>query len=225
MQEYNVIKTELTQKGIIVHKIAEGDELKTVHYSAVRCGLSWPSTEASGFYVILAEEYVDQTRFEGQKRPRGKLRFLKEREHPSVFLDKLFVNLTDDCALFHCGTVYSDLDVTREKDAEFYREWTYEKKIIHGKALEEAPYFDNFALGLSLIRRWVSDGLLELPEDSITRKQLKNITKADVDTLPPARVHAINALRFVVAAYHKYPPGPFMPYTPTRKKRPRTSTW
>jgi len=226
MGTYQIVKAETEKNGLIAHTLdMGGGKLETVRYTAVRAGLAWPSLEASAFYVIMGEEYVGKTKYEGQQRQRGKLKIFKEQEISSPFLDNLCLQLTDDCTLFNCKHVYTDLSHDHEADAQFFYDFVYAKKIPH-IGLEEAPFVDSFALGISLIKRFMTDGFLDIPKDSIAREQLKRVTKSHIgNPESEKRFHATTALRFCVAAYHKYVPTPLGPYVPKRKKRPKLNTW
>ena len=222
MKSYNVVKTETTKRGVIVHEVDSGDgELKSYHYAAIRGGLSWGSGESPAFFMILGEEFVDKTRFEGQVPPRGKLKVFTERQIPSPFLDKLFSALTDDCALFGCGYVYADLSDEHEESGKLFMEYVSEKKARY-VSLEDAPFVNNFPLGVSLINRWLSEALLDLPKESLVRDQLKKLTKQDFGDSPEQRFFAVNALRFVLGSFYKCPPTSRV-ITITRKIKPMRS--
>ena len=66
----NIIEAKLSN-GVIIHKDASG---KIFRYAAVRGGLSWPSADAPGFYIILGEEWRGPTKYEGEKQKKGKKR-------------------------------------------------------------------------------------------------------------------------------------------------------
>lgn len=218
MEAYHVVKAETEKSGLIVHKIDVGNgKLKTFHYTSVRAGLSWSSAEAPAFYVIIGQEYVPKTKYEGQQPPKGKLKFFKEQEISSSFLHTLFNQLTDDCTLFNCRHVYTDLGDEHEADADFFNDFIYDKKIPH-ISLEEAPFVDSFGLGVSLIKRFMADGFLNIPKDSQVREQLKRLARADLqDPQAARRFHAVNALRYVIGSFHKSPM-PGRRFHPKRKK-------
>jgi hypothetical protein len=218
MQEYNVVETEQTRQGVIIHKVARAGKLESVYYTAIRAGLSWPSPEAPGFYIILAQDHLNKTRFKDQPQQKGKLRFLKEYECPGVFLDKLCAVLTDDCTLYRCATIYADVSEEYEQNAEFFRQWAYDKHVTFGRDIEEAPYAKNFSLGISLIRHWLTEGLLEIPKGSVCHRQLKHIERSKIDNLPIETFYGIEALRHVLGSFHKYSPMPGRSFQPRRKR-------
>ena len=87
--------------------------------------------------------------------------------------------------------------------------------------LQEAPYSDNFALGISYIRQWINDGLLKLPKDSLAYIQLINFSRKDLDTSDvKERFFAINGLRFVIASFHKSGGSGVLGFRPQRQQIP-----
>lgn len=220
MLAYMVTEVKKTERGSIVHIVDRLDgRTETIVYSSIRGGLSWPTPEASGYFIILAEEYRDFGKFEAKDRgERGKIRLLAEHEANSLYLDEFFRELTDSCSLLHCRKVYADLREDFEEVAEYYREFKYKEKVPFG-TLEEAPYCKDFQLGLSITRRWLDKGLLEIPKDSIVYGQLKAITKEDLGDHPEKRFSALNALRLVMASFHKAKGGRSMAgYQPDRSR-------
>ena len=128
-------------------------------YNAIRAGLNWPTVEnPKSYYCILGDRHTG-TKYQGVIQP-AKLKFLEEKEINSLFLDELFQSITDACALFGCSTIYANLDDQFQDNADFFREWSFEKSITYGH-LEEAPFASNFPLGLSIIREWQKKKYLE----------------------------------------------------------------
>jgi hypothetical protein len=96
------------------------------------------------------------------------------------------------------------MDEESSNYAEIYRNYTFKEKISIG-SLSQAPYVDNFRLGLSLIKDWMKVGLLDISEKSIVYDQLKKITLADLEEMPEIKFYVINGLRFAIGAFEKYP--------------------
>ncbi len=214
MKDYSVVETE--RKKIIIHKVDSGGVRPVIYtWSAVRAGLSWPTPGSPGFHIVIGEEYRDKTPFGSVHR--GKLKVFAESDHQTIFLDDMFKILTDDCALYHCDKVYTDLSEEHRDEAELFREFSYSGEIRMG-TLNEAPYFGNFALGVSLIKRWQDNGLLVLPEKSLVRKELRILTKEDLAETPEIKYPGINALRFAVAAFEKFKASSGM-FRPNRRKQ------
>lgn len=195
------------RSGIIIHN---------VRYSDVRAGLSWPTAVSPGYYCILGEEYHEKTRYEGSDH-KGKLKLLSEREFSGISLNELFAKLTDDTSLLHCSRIFTDMSDEYLGCIEAFRDFTLD--IRSGGYISEAPYADNFMLGVSWIQDWTRTARLDIPEKSVIRSQLKRITKADLADSPETRFYAINALRFVVGAFHKIRPRSESGFRPNRKSK------
>ena len=104
-------------------------------------------------------------------------------------------------------------------EVRFCRTYVYDKKAGYIDFLE-APYHDNFSLGISLTRHFINQKLLTIPGDSLAHEQLKAVTEQALGDSPETHFHALNGLRFVMGAFHKFtPPGPV--FQPRRPQRPR----
>lgn len=217
----NVVKARRTEEGIIIHELDNG-ELKK--YLAVRGGLSWPlmAENLPGYYCIIGEELIPAA--QRRENQRGKLILLSAYEaHDILSLPAFFTNLTDDAELLACNTFYTVTEEFQGKDygadAEAFQKFMYEKQIpVH---LEEAPWADRPDLGIYYINEWTQKGLLELPEGSLVRNQLRMTVAEKVNQLPQM-FNAVNALRFVVCGFEKYKPNPTL--KDWRKKVPH-GTW
>ena len=214
MENYFVTKVEF-KDGLIFHEVrTEDGKTKNIAYNAIRAGLSWPTADnPKSYYCILGDQYRG-TQYQGVVQP-AKLKFLEEKEIPSLFLDELFNSITDACALFGCSTIYTNLSDDFQDNADFFREWAFEKEIQHGH-LEEAPFASNFPLGLSIIRDWQKNGYLEISKDSIVRSQLKPISSSDLGPGLETMSHAINGLRYCIGGFFKYRSSSLVGWTPTR---------
>ncbi len=218
----NIAKT-VAEDGQIKHYYPYPDDregLEVKVFRAIKGGLSWPGSDSPGYYIILGEE--DRPILAGRKE-RGKLILFTEKMLPSVFPDVFCKHVTDDCSTTYCQNIYTSL-VTEEgkisEEVEFYRDWKYRHEVSMGN-LQEAPYSDNFALGISYIRQWIDDGLLELPKDSLAWIQLINFSRKDLDTSDvEERFFAINALRFVIASFHKSGGSGVLGFRPQRQTIP-----
>ena len=217
MQNYNVVKAKKAENGIITHILDMGDgKQKTVRYYDVRAGLSWPTVTSPGYYCILGEEYYETDRYEGAKR-KGNLTLLAEHEFPGISLDELFGKLTDDTSLVRCSRIFADMSDEYSGYIDSFR--TFVTGIKNSGYPDQAPYADNFLLGVSRIRDWTKSGKLDIPEKTIIRSQLKGISKADLADSPETIFYAVNALRFVVGAFFKHRPINNPPFRPNRSRR------
>jgi hypothetical protein len=196
-----VVKSRRTEKGII---LLEFDNGETKEYRAIRGGISWPvmAENLPGYYCILGEQYSRWT-------DRGKLILLREHEATDILtsLTTFFAKLTDDAKLYLCETFYAVIGELQGEDnrgyAEALQNSIYEKQTAG--SLEDAPWADRPDLGLYHIKSWMGKGLLELPEGSLVREQLKMVETDKVKRLPET-LNAVNALRFVVCGFEKYKP-------------------
>ncbi len=213
MEDYDLIKCERRPNGIVIHHVASKDgETRIVKYSDVRAGLSWPQASAPAYYCMLGEEFL--TEEEGIQKQKGGLRWFAEYEFPGLSLNDFFAKLTDDCVQFGCHKIYTDMGENCRDFVIEFGDYVREKSIRQGD-LDPAPFVDNFFLGVSIIEDWTRTKRLELPQDTIVYEQLKRITKPDLEESPELIFYAVNALCFVVAAFHKYRPY----HSP--KRRPR----
>lgn len=202
---YNVIDARKSRNGVthIVAKQDGGTEIKK--YSAIiRGGLVWPVGSMPAYHCIVGESFVYFDRDEAESQ-RGKLHLLSECEYPGLSIDTMLAKLTDNVTQLYCDTVYADIAEKYQDYLEAYENYRYEKKVRLGR-LDQAPFADNFQLGVSLINDWLRTGRLILPEQSIVREQLKRISKQELDDKPEEKFYGINGLRFAIAAFHKFKP-------------------
>jgi len=200
----NVIEARKSKK-CITHIVAKQDgSTESFSYSAVRGGLSWPMGTMPGYHCILGEEHIYFDR-DDLRNQRGKLHLLSECEYPGLSIDQMFDRLTDDAVQFHCGTVYTHTNEEYQDYLEAYRDFCYAKKVSLGR-LDQAPFAENFQLGIAFINDWLRTGRLVLPEQSIIREQLKQISKQELNDKPEDKFSSINGLRFALAAFHKFKP-------------------
>lgn len=134
---------------------------------------------------------------------------MSEKEAPNILsLSEFLTKLTDAVQLLGCDTLYTLIEEFQGEDyrgyVETFQNFTYEKQVAC--TFEEAPWADRPDLGLYHIRAWMDKGLLELPEESIVRKQL-SLVEADKVKEIPQNLNSVNAFRFVVCGFEKYRPG------------------
>ena len=200
MEQTSVPEAKSIDPGAIPH-----------HYGAIRGGLSWPTEEANGYFIILGEKYAGGgTQFEGHKPKRGEIVLLAEREIQSPFLNDTLKALTDECSLVGCHDVYAEFEEKPElnmEDVLLARELLNKEAI--SISLNPAPFHREFKTGMDIIRLYLNDALLVLPESSLVSQQLGVLSQVDLMERPEVKFVAINGLRFAMGAFHKYgPPGP-----------------
>jgi hypothetical protein len=201
MKDYVVVKAQRMDRGGISHVVLrEGGGTYTQRYAAIRAGLSWPLGDMKAYHCVVGE-------IRAAHEQRGRLELLSEREYESVSIEAIFDHLTDDLTVMLCSNVYTLTEDIGEKDfIEAYQAYMIEKKV--NARLDQAPFADNFALGIYLVNDWLRMGRLVLPEKSIVREQLKRISKYELapQEHPEQKYHAINGLRYVLAAFQKFVP-------------------
>lgn len=181
-------------------------------YRAIHAGLSWLNKDAPGYYCIVGQRDV--------KNERAEYPLLLLREGESDDLQELFRTLTDDAAMLLCEEVYTDLSAEWEGFADAFRRYRDENKIKE-ISLQKAPYVENFQYGVSLIFKWIKhDRALEIERGTILQQQLGRIPKGDLGEDPEVEYHAVNALRYVLAAYEKYGRDPIIKVNVGRFGRP-----
>jgi hypothetical protein len=198
-----VLKATPQPNGTIEIETVEG---KKFVCSAIRGGISWPllSKDMPAYYCILGEEWTDRTRFQGQEAFRGKLKFLCEYEAINYSLGSLFVRLTDDIRLSHCSTIYGIIEADQDDRYKGFPNELY--KVVHDKDIsvvpEQAPFAENPNIAIPHLIDWYAKGLLDLPEESLLRQQLKGLKPEDAKDVAE-RLNAVNAGRFVVCGFER----------------------
>ena len=219
MTQATVVEWKKTDSGIIQHQLSDGSMKE---YAAIRAGLSLPTEEANGYFVILGEIFMSATWFEGQERKRGKVQLLAEQEIQSAFLDDTLRPFTDECALLGCQAAYTGFSDTPDIDeidqqVRLAREQLQDQRS--GVTLYSAPYFAKFKTGVDIIRSFIDKALLILPENSIAAQQLGSLSQYDLAEKPESRFVAVNGLRFVMGSFHKSPPNIGQNWVPRRQRR------
>ena len=219
MKETNVVEAKETDHGTIIHQLSDGSQRE---WAAVRAGLSLPTEEANGYFAILGEDWTGGgTVFEGQKPKRGKIHLLAEREIQSPFLDDTLKPLSDECSLVGCSNVYAEFEEEPERNMEavlLARDFISEQKMHI--SLLPAPFQAKFRIGMEIIRLYLNNALLDLPESSLASQQLAILSHTDLIDKPEVKFIAVNGLRLAMGAFHKYRPWFGRPYTPPRHKGP-----
>jgi hypothetical protein len=186
--------------GLIHHEI-EGQEDRI--YRTLRAGLVWPNKSAPAYFCILGQ--LDRE----IAAKRNPIVFLCEGQ--SKELNLLFDKLTDQAKILICEEVYVDLSDDRKCFYDSFTDYC-EETGTRGLYLSQAPWPDNFAYGLGLIRDWIAKNSLKIEPGTILASQLGKISEDLLEDTAKAEVDffAVNALRYVLGAFQKYPPSPPM---------------
>jgi hypothetical protein len=211
--EYQVVRTNRDDKRIITHAIAgDGSSREEHQYVTIRGGLGWPSKGAPGYYVILGQIHGGISRFATGKHQKKPLRFLAEFE--SSNLGEFFRRLVEDTALFLCQSYYTDKSELWRGYEESLSSYCRGNQIAVIPSLDGAVFVENFQYGANLIKEWLMDGALLIPQTSILYSQLfeGGIKESDFgDVNIAVQFYAINALRYAVTAFNYYNFGPSKP--------------
>jgi hypothetical protein len=191
-------KAHLT--GLIHHEI-EGQEDRT--YRTLRAGLVWPNKSAPAYFCILGQ--LDRE----NASKRNPIVFLCEGQ--SKELHPLFDKLTDQAKSLICEEVFTDFTEDRKCFRDSFASYC-EETGVRGLYLNQAPWPENFAYGLSLIRDWIAKNSLKIEQDTLLASQLGKISEDLLEDIAKAEVDffAVNALRYVLGAFQKYPHRPPM---------------
>ena len=220
MTQATVTEAKKTDSGIIQHQLSDGSRKE---WAAIRAGLSLPTEEANGYFIILGEEWTGcGTRFQGQERKRGRLQVLAEQEIQSAFLDDTLRPFSDEASLLGCQAAYTGFSETPDVDeidqqVRLAREQLQEQHS--SVTLYSAPYFAKFKTGVDIIRSFIDKALLALPEKTLVAQQLAGLSQYDLAEKPEVRFVAVNGLRLVIGSFHKSPPQIGRKWEPRRVRR------
>jgi hypothetical protein len=186
--------------GLIHHEIeAQGGRI----YRTLRAGLVWPNKSAPAYFCILGQ--LDRE----NAAKRNPIVFLCEGQSKEVHL--LFDKLTDQAKILICKKVFADFSEGRKCFRDSFASYC-EETGVRGLYLNQAPWPENFAYGLSLIRDWIAKNSLEIERGTVLASQLGKISEDLLEDPAKAEVDffAVNALRYVLGAFQKYPHRPPM---------------
>ena len=170
----------------------ENGQVEREQARGARAGLSWPSPGSPGFYVILGQLY--------KTLPNGKhpLRILKEGSNHIV--NSLFQELVDNIAEFNGYEIFSDVSFRYQNYVQDFWRFHQDRRLQDIKLLS-APFFQSFGHGVYLIKEWIGDQALYIPEGSVAKEQLKRLEEHHLKENPEEEFFAVNALRFGLAAF------------------------
>lgn len=226
-----VMKARKEKDGSIIHEMSRQYAPEVIRYKDIRGGISWAITSSNGnsphYYCMLGQLWTEGGRFEGEKPQRGKVILLTEYRAASLLSRADFLrNLTDYSKGLYCDTYYTtDVDLTQGEinpDVAAFRQYVSENNIKNPHPiLKQAPFPEKFRFGIEEISTWREQGKIDIPKDSIVYEQLTTIQESDLEKSPETKFYAINALRYVVCAFLKYPPSTGGGFTPRRRMQPK----
>ena len=194
-------------EGFMAHAVnALGTRIQIPIWEA-RCGIAGPTqSHLTYYYVILGQRKGVS---EIGKEP---ILFLAEAKCDSQ--SALFEKLTDDLNRLRCKAVYAD----RTGDKDFFQlVWQQIKPVSVNTRLMPAPFAENVPQGKALILEWLKDESLLIPksQDTVLRKELMKLSEEVGNESP-----VLNAIRFVLAGFVKYPPLKGLHMMPSRSVDP-----
>lgn len=156
-----------------------------------RTGLSWPSPGSPGFYVILAQGF--------KMLPNGKhpLRLVKEDSNHIV--NSLFQEMLDTMAEYSAYEIFSDTSFKYQNYVQDFWRFHQDRRLQDIKLLP-APFFQSFGHGAFLIKEWIKEEALIIPE-GVVREQLRHFEEHHLKENPEEQFFGINALRFALASF------------------------
>ena len=185
----------------IIHEVdIGGGAIRKERYIGVRLGVSWPTQKAKGAYVVLGQPVQD--RLDAFSPP---LTLLDEYEYNGLSLDEFFGRLTDSYSLLSCEIIYCDTDNQSLYTA--FLDYLDRHRLGYVTTIG-APYLKDFFAGISVANDWLTARKLELHKDSLTRAELRSISREDLRQEPELRFPLANALRFAIAGFRKFPARP-----------------
>ncbi|MFB3886323.1 MAG: hypothetical protein ACE144_13955 [Thermodesulfobacteriota bacterium] len=179
--------------GIVLVEIEDGEKKENLSLRGVRVGLSWPASNAPGFFVLVGQS--------AKKDITGQhpLHLLKEGQEqiPSA----LYERLADEMGAFFAEGIYTDMSERFQGYLLDFSTFRRQERQRQRLFLKRAPFYQDFSHGLRTIQGWVKKKGIHVPKGSVTYEQLKTITSEDLRQNPEERFFAINALRYVVGAF------------------------
>ena len=188
---------------------------RVIDFSEARASIIMPSAAQPGYFLIMGREIYPN------EYGRNPLRFMMEGE--DLLHDILFEKLSDAAKKCRSVACYAKQDRTVRGMEGSYRElWQYLRtNRISGIRLMPAPSATDVEYGKTIIRDYVKSQALYVPEDTILRRQLKDMTKKD--KIDDAEFYAFHALRYLIAGFSKSKRMPLPWLTATKSNIDRKS--
>jgi hypothetical protein len=183
--------------GYIAYGVSDAGAAETVPLVEIRAGVTWPKNVNPGYYIIIGKK--------AEKTPIGKnpLMFLCEGE--DALPGRLYQKLLDDAVRMLANVIYAEKGSSSgARGVDKVGCYTDFFDVIGQTNVElsPAPSVNDEEYGAVLVREYVKDGLLELPQYRMTTilSQLRDMTPG----CDMVGLYAFHALRFVLAGFTKY---------------------
>jgi hypothetical protein len=191
------IQIEVKREGTFCSYVKEENGVKTVyHCRDIRGGMVWPTLNAPAYFCIFAQQT------ELNVKGRLPLVLLAEGENtlPHTFFRDLIAKGKEYC----CRHFYVDFTKENRELTVLFNDICRYNRVKYIELIR-APYTKNFSFGLGLAQEWAADGALEVPDGTILRGQMSEISAEHLDASVEERFYAINALRYIIASVERSP--------------------
>lgn len=209
---YDILKAykDKDEGGLIVHSFPTAPGTRNeLWYAAVCGGLTWPTNESPGHFIVLGSEWDGKFHNPMGKNPKPSLYYLAEYTQPDddFSLETLLEKIKDIGFMLCCESWFGSDFHPREKqyrlDFQKYMFRTRKPRDIM-VTFQTAPFCESesFFLGQQFITDFIKDDKLDVPEYSKAAQQASLINRGNIMPDPEKRFFALNSLRHVVSAFH-----------------------
>ena len=206
MEKYQITRCE--KKRVITHHVQTSGGPQKFLYGDVRGGVSWPTAAnaAPSFFIIIAQSF-DQ--IDGLGGFVELAEFQSENFSPEKFSNKM----TDYCTMYSINEIYCDMSEHKTSYVDGFN--TFASKIKGNLNLVQAPYAENFSYSVGILRDYWKKGILNFLKGGKLTDQLRSLSESDLNekTLE-GTLYAVNAARFAISGYHKFPVYSLSDYQP-----------
>jgi len=200
MERFQVSRCETKRVTTLWTEVSDGKQNKH-SFTACRIGCSWPTIakKAPFFFVVVGQHWDELDAAQGYVQ-------LMEFKSEEISPEKFYGKLTDACEIYHANDVFVDLSEKKEEYADGFRTYL-SKNRMYKVSLIPAPFVADFAFSVGILKDYYSRGMLDLLEKGECRSQLKSMTSQDLgESDLETKFYGVNALRMVLAGFHKYAP-------------------
>lgn len=187
---------EVRREGSFITVIVKKSEKEKISFfvKEIRGSLLWPTVNTPGYLCVM-----------GQKtgiNVYGKCPLFLIEEAVEQLSKDLFEKLIEFRKRFSCRQFYNDFKPENQSIKRlFYHHCRYER--VPSIELTRAPLVENFNLRMDLVREWVKNEGLEVPEGTILCDQLERMSPGDLSEKPEERFFAVNTLSYILASLER----------------------
>ena len=218
MEQYQISSCE--KKRIITHHtIVDGKPIK-YQYGDVRAGVSWPTSAnaAPSFFVIIGQNFDTIDGLMGYSQ-------LAEFQSDDVSPERFYNRMTDYATMYGIKHIFCDMSEHKSSYVDGFN--GFASKIEGHLSLVEAPYSENFSFSVGILRDFWKKGVLGFLQGGKCTSQLRSLTEADLsEKVLEESLYAVNAARFVMGSFDKFPVLSLSNYEPERDwHEPGPNAW